>query len=187
MTKTELRKQYKLKRHSLTPEVIDELSLKIANQVLQLPIWDLACFHIYLTIEELKEVNTEFILNILLGKDKHIIISKSNFKIAEMTHYLLTDNTVIKKNKFNIPEPVDGIEISPEKIDVVFVPLLAFDKQGHRIGYGKGFYDNFLKHCLPKTVKIGLSFFEPEKVIDDIFENDVRLDYCITPEKIYKF
>ena len=187
MTKAELRKHYKLKRQSLTPEVIDELSLKIANKVLQLPIWDYSCFHIFLSIEELKEVNTEFILNILLGKDKNVVISKSNFQTAEMTHYLLTDNTVIKKNEFNIPEPVDGIEISPEKLDIVFVPLLAFDKQGHRIGYGKGFYDTFLKQCRPETLKIGLSFFEPENAIEGIIENDVSLNYCITPEKIYKF
>jgi len=187
MTKAELRKQYKLKRHSLTSEVIEDLSLKIANQVLQLPIWNHAYFHIFLTIEELKEVNTEYILNILLGKDKHVVISKSDFNSLEMTHYLLTDNTVIKKNNFNIPEPTDGIEVSTEKIDIVFVPLLAFDKQGHRVGYGKGFYDVFLNKCNPKTLKIGLSFFEPEEGIQEVTENDVKLDYCITPSKIFKF
>ena len=187
MTKAELRKQYKLKRHSLTSEVIEDLSLKIANLVLQLPIWNQAYFHIFLTIEELKEVNTEYILNILLGKDKHVVISKCIFKTSEMTHYLLTDNTVIKKNEFKIPEPIDGIEISPEKIDIVFVPLLAFDKQGHRVGYGKGFYDVFLNKCNPKTLKIGLSFFEPEEVIQEVTVNDVKLDYCITPSKIFKF
>ena len=187
MTKAELRKQYKLKRHSLTSEVIEDLSLKIANQVLQLPIWNHAYFHIFLTIEELKEVNTEYILNILLGKDKHVVISKSDFNSLEMTHYLLTDNTVIKKNNFNIPEPTDGIEVSTEKIDIVFVPLLAFDKKGHRVGYGKGFYDVFLNKCNPKTLKIGLSFFEPEEVIQKVTENDVKLDYCITPSKIFKF
>jgi 5-formyltetrahydrofolate cyclo-ligase len=53
-----------------------------------------------------------------------------------MTHFLLTDNTKIKKNKHNIPEPV-GIEVPSHKIEVVFVPLLAFDKQGQRVGYGR--------------------------------------------------
>ena len=42
------------------------------------------------------------------------------------------------------PEPVDGVEIPSTKIDVVFVPLLAVDKKGHLVGYGKGFYDTFL-------------------------------------------
>jgi 5-formyltetrahydrofolate cyclo-ligase len=72
-------------------------------------------------------------------------------------------------------------------IDVVFVPLLAYDKQGNRVGYGKGFYDKFLSLCKPEVVKIGLSFFEPEDLIDDVFENDVKLDYCVTSERVICF
>ena len=93
----------------------------------------------FLTIAKLYEVNTEYLLNILAGKDKNILISRSNFVNSSMRHYLLTDNTRIKKNMHDIPEPVDGIEINDTTIDVVFVPLLAFDKDGNRIGYGKGF------------------------------------------------
>jgi 5-formyltetrahydrofolate cyclo-ligase len=48
----------------------------------------------------------------------------------------LTDNTKIKKNEHNIPEPVDGIEVPSHKIEVVFVPLLAYDKQGQRVAKG---------------------------------------------------
>jgi 5-formyltetrahydrofolate cyclo-ligase len=104
-----------------------------------------------------------------------------------MTHFLLTDNTKIKKNQYNIPEPIDGLEVQTNKIDIVFVPLLAFDKTGHRVGYGKGFYDKFLSECKPETIKIGLSFFEPEEKIDDIIEDDMNLDYCVTPNSVYKF
>jgi len=104
-----------------------------------------------------------------------------------MTHFLLTDNTKIKKNEYNIPEPIDGIEVPCSKIDVVFVPLLAFDTTGNRIGYGKGFYDQFLSECKPETIKIGLSFFEAENVIEDVYESDIKLDYCITPHKTYIF
>jgi 5-formyltetrahydrofolate cyclo-ligase len=104
-----------------------------------------------------------------------------------MTHYLLTDNTKIKKNEYNIPEPVYGLEVPVTKIDVVFVPLLAFDLKGNRVGYGKGFYDKFLSECKPETIKIGLSFFEAEELIDDISENDIQLDSCVTPNKIYFF
>ena len=187
MTKTELRKKYKDLRNKLSLDEIEDKSIAIANNLLELPIWDKEYYHIFLSILEHKEVNTEFILSILSGKDKHIVLSKSDFKSVSMNHFLLTDSTIIKKNDWNIPEPVDGIEIPSYKMDVVFIPLLAFDKRGNRVGYGKGFYDKFLADCNPDTLKIGLSYFEAEDKIADVFENDVRLDYCITPNKSYTF
>ncbi|WP_338732486.1 5-formyltetrahydrofolate cyclo-ligase [Mangrovimonas cancribranchiae] len=186
-SKAELRKAYKQKRQALSASQLDDLSLDIANQLLKLDIWDYTYYHIFLSIAEQREVNTDYILNVLSGKDKNIIISKSDFKTFEMTHVLLTDATVIKKNHYNIPEPVDGIDIPNAKIEVVFVPLLAFDKQGHRVGYGKGFYDKFLSKCRPNTLKIGVSFFEAEDRIENTFKNDIPLDYCVTPKQVYRF
>jgi 5-formyltetrahydrofolate cyclo-ligase len=187
MIKSELRKIYKAKRKALTENNIEDLSLAISNQLLKLPIWNYSFYHIFLAIEEQKEINTEYILNILSGKDKNILISKSDFETGDMIHFLLTDNTKIKKNSYNIPEPIDGIEISEDKIDVVFIPLLAFDKAGNRVGYGKGFYDRFLAKCKPETIKIGLSFFKAEEEITDVYESDITLDYCVTPNQLYKF
>jgi 5-formyltetrahydrofolate cyclo-ligase len=187
MNKKELRIQYKALRNQLSEDNLEEMSLAIANKVLKLPIWDKNYFHIFLPITEHKEVNTEFILHLLSGKDKEISISKCDFETREMTHFLLTDNTKIIKNQYNIPEPVDGLEVPTKKIDVVFVPLLAFDKTGHRVGYGKGFYDKFLKECKHETIKIGLSFFEAEEKIEDVFEKDAKLDHCVTPNEIYRF
>lgn len=185
--KKELRLHYKNLRAALSIDEIEEKSLAIANEVLQLPIWDKTYYHVFLPIEEQKEVNTEYILHLLSGKDKEIVISKSDFETRKMAHFLLTDNTKIKKNKYNIPEPVNGLPVPSETIEVVFVPLLAFDVFGNRIGYGKGFYDKFLAECKPETIKIGLSFFEAVNQIDDVFESDVKLDYCVTPELVYKF
>ncbi|WP_372756357.1 5-formyltetrahydrofolate cyclo-ligase [Mariniflexile sp.] len=187
MLKVDLRKQYKTLRKGLSTTQIEDLSMAIANQLLKLPIWDASFYHIFLAIEEQKEVNTDYILNILSGKDKHIVISKSDFETGLMMHFLLTDSTKIIKNSYNIPEPVDGIEIENSKIDIVFIPLLAFDKKGHRVGYGKGFYDRFLANCKPETIKIGLSFFEAEAEITDVFESDIKLNYCVTPERVYSF
>jgi 5-formyltetrahydrofolate cyclo-ligase len=187
MNKTELRVKYKALRQSLSEDEVEEMSVAIANKVLELTIWDKTYFHVFLPITEQKEVNTECILHLLSGKDKEIVVSKSDFASRNMTHFLLTDNTKIKKNKYNIPEPIDGIEVPVTKIDVVFVPLLAFDSRGNRVGYGKGFYDNFLSECKAETIKIGLSFFESETSIADVYENDVKLDYCVTPKKIYTF
>jgi 5-formyltetrahydrofolate cyclo-ligase len=187
MDKKEIRKKYKELRKQLLPHDLEEKSLAIANQLLVLNIWDKTYYHLFLTIAEQKEIDTEFILQILAGKDKEIVIAKSDFETRKMTHFLLTDNTKIKKNEYNIPEPVNGLGVPVAMIEVVFVPLLAFDKKGHRVGYGKGFYDQFLAECKPETIKIGLSFFEAEDTIDSVFESDVKLDYCVTPFGVIEF
>ena len=187
MNKTALRNKYKTLRSQLSEEEIEDKSLAIANRLLQLDVWENTYFHLFLTIKEQNEVETEFVLQILAGKDKEIVVSKCNFETLEMTNFLLTDNTKFQKNKYNIHEPVDGIIVPVEKVEVVFVPLLAYDKIGNRVGYGKGFYDKFLAKCKPETIKIGLSFFEPEDVIDDVSESDIQLDYCVTPTTIVRF
>jgi len=187
MNKKELRLKYKEARQQLSDTEIESKSLAIANRLLQLDVWNNTYFHLFLTIEKHKEIDTEFILQILAGKDKEVVVAKSNFENRTMSHFLLTDNTKFVKNEYDIPEPINGLEVPVTKIDVVFVPLLAYDKKGNRVGYGKGFYDHFLSECKKETIKIGLSFFEPEGQIEGIFESDVRLDYCITPETIYQF
>lgn len=188
MTKTELRSKYKELRKQLSLDDVERLSMEIANRLLTLPIWNFSYYHIFLSMNDKKEINTEYILHILQGKDKNIVVSKSNMDDGSMNHFLLTDSTQIKKNNYGIPEPEDGIEVPEKKLDVVFVPLLAFDKQGNRVGYGKGYYDRFLKNCKPDTLKIGLSFFEAEESpIQGITDFDLALDYCITPSSISSF
>ncbi len=187
MFKKDLRKKYKALRQQLSEAQIEDKSLAIANRLLQLDVWDKTYFHLFLTIEEQKEVDTEFVLQILAGKDKEIVVARSDFDTLAMTHFLLTDNTKFQKNQYNIFEPVDGIEVPPSKLDVVFVPLLAYDTDGNRVGYGKGFYDKFLSQCKEDVIKVGFSFFEPEENITDVSPNDILLDYCVTPETIHKF
>lgn len=186
MLKHELRKKYKELRAGLSPNKISDLSILLANHVLEIPIWDFFYFHIFLSIEEHKEVDTLPLITLLQGRDKHVVVPKV-ISQNSMENYLLTDSTVFKKNKWHIPEPVDGIPIPEKKLDVVFLPLLAFDKSGNRVGYGKGFYDTFLAECRPETIKIGLSLFEAEYTIEDLHPSDVAMDYCITPKKIYRF
>ena len=185
--KQELRIKYKKLREQLTSEEVEEGSLEIANNLLSLSVWSKEYFHLFLSISEKREVDTQAILHILQGKDKNIVLSKTNFKEGSLTNYLLTDSTKIKVNDWGIPEPVDGIEIDPSKIDVVFIPLLVFDENGNRIGYGKGFYDRFLSQCKPEVIKVGLSFFQAEQESLQTESHDVPLDYCVTPEKIYNF
>jgi 5-formyltetrahydrofolate cyclo-ligase len=73
------------------------------------------------------------------------------------------------------------------ELDMIFVPLLAFDTRGYRVGYGKGFYDKYLAGCSNDCIKVGFSYFGPVSSIDDHHEFDVPLDLCITPQNIYVF
>ena len=186
MTKEALRQHYKSLRASLDPSNVADQSIAIANQVLQLPIWEFTNYHIFLPIEQKVEVDTSYLLSVLQGKDKSIILSKSNFDTHTMQHILLQENTPIAVSNFGIPEPQKGIEVEASSLEVVFVPLLAFDKQGHRVGYGKGFYDRFLRQCGPNTRFVGLSFFDPENKIPSA-PHDIALDYCVTPKNTYTF
>lgn len=187
MQKKDLRLKYKNLRQTLSLDEIEDKSLAIANKLLGVDIWDKIYYHIFLTMEEQREVHTDFILSILSGKDKDIIVSRSDFGDMRMVHYLLTDNTRLVKNQYGIPEPADGIEVPSQKIDVVFVPLLAFDQKGQRVGYGKGFYDRFLNECRQDVITVGLSFFEAEEEPIETNATDVPLDYCVTPLKVYSF
>lgn len=187
MDKKLLRKTYLQKRNALSKSEIETFSLEIANKCLQLPIWHFTNFHIFLSIEGKKEINTDYLLHILQGKDKNCIVPRTNTKIQTLSHFLLTDNTTIKINNWGIPEPEDGIPFPEEKIEVVFVPLLAYDKKGNRVGYGKGFYDKFLSLCSENTLKIGLSFFDPEETKILTSALDIPMDYCVTPKKVLVF
>jgi len=184
--KNALRDFYKEKRAELSPGQRETLSLAIANKTLELKLWGHSFYHIFLPIDRLMEVNTEYLLNILNGKDKNIVVGRADTKRPEMSHFLLTDNTVFKKNSWGIPEPQGGITILEHQLDVVFVPLLTVDKFGNRLGYGKGYYDRFLKKCRPDCLKIGLSFFEPIAQIP-VNAHDIPLNACVTADNIYLF
>ena len=187
MLKEDLRALYKKKRNSLDKKKSQDLSFEIANRSLQLNIWNNENYHIFFPIEKQNEIDTKLIIQIIQGKDKNVILPKVNLEENTMTNYLLTDSTLLKVNKLGVSEPISGIEIKPVQLEVVFIPLLSFDKSGHRVGYGGGYYDRLLKKCSRNCIKIGLSFFDPEDRIEDITQSDIKMNHCITPSKTYTF
>lgn len=187
MTKKEIRKKYASLRSELSDYQVNTKSLEILENLKSLPIWHLNSFHIFMSILSKKEVDTKPIRLFLSQLNKQIIIPKINTKTNELNHFLLSENTFLKENKWGIIEPQNGTKIIPTTIDVVFIPLYAFDNQGYRVGYGGGFYDKFLAKCKKDTIKIGLSFFEEFEIIDDISEFDIPLNYCVTPCKSIAF
>jgi len=189
MEKKELRKVYKKKRVELTTketEIKQDLLL-IQFQMLELPF--LQAIHTYIAASELNEPDPENIVRWLQFGNPGLITAApvADFKSGEMKHVCFDENTEFVLNKFNVAEPLGTEELPAEFFDLVIVPLLAFDENGFRVGYGKGFYDRFLSACKPDVLKIGLSFFPAVDQIDDTNTFDQRLDYCITPERIYEF
>lgn len=185
MNKKELRIEFKEKRKQLNDNDIKRMSIMMAKKFFELYDPEGKTIHIFLSIPEQKEVDTSFIWSQLLNNTIKTVISKSNFSTYEMEHFEFTQETELVVNSYHIPEPVNGERAASKDIDLVIIPILAFDKKGHRVGYGKGFYDRFLASCSINCLKVGLSFFDPVDEISNVASTDISLDYCITPKKIY--
>lgn len=187
MTKAELRTLYRSKRTQISPGELQRLSETIIEQTLTHFQLEDKTISLFLPIELQKEVNTYLLWERAKNIGARIAIPKSNFETMEMRHYLFESTDQLEINDRGIPEPKKGKIIAADKFDVVFVPLLAIDKSGHRVGYGKGFYDRFLRKCAPSCQFIGLHYFDLEDSIDDVLPTDVRLNAVVTPEKIVRF
>ena len=183
--KTFLRSHYKKKRLSLTKQEVDHLSQRVCKQLDKLNIWKLKNYHIFISISKYNELDTSFIINKLKSEKKNIIVPKISNN--ELVHIAINDKTEFSINEYDIEEPNNGNSFIIENLDLIFIPLLAYDLEGHRVGYGMGYYDKFLKLTNKSSLKIGLSFFDPINKIQDIDDNDVKLDYCITPTQVHKF
>jgi 5-formyltetrahydrofolate cyclo-ligase len=189
MNKKEIRKLYLSKRETLAMQDLDLRSRVITDKFFSsFDLENINSIHIYLPIQTKKEINTWLLIDKLRKEYAHIklIVSRSNPSNGTMDNFYFTEETILSVNKWGIPEPLSGERCTSEKVDLVFVPLLAFDKKGNRVGYGKGYYDRFLSECRKDVLKIGLSLEEPIRKIDaELF--DVTLTHCITPLKVYSF
>ncbi len=189
MNKSELRALYRQKRAELSEREIDRLSLQIAH-FLHVLIPEKAEFvHVFLPIRKFHEINTYLIKDFLTTRHPQVswVISRTNFESGQMHHQIWNNHTVIIESAMGIPEPEPGEELAIERIDVVLIPLLTFDSIGHRIGYGKGFYDRFLAQCRKDCLTIGLSLFPPTEHPIPFDSWDMALQFCVSPYKTYRF
>lgn len=185
MNKSELRAIYKSKRKELSSEKANEISLQILKYLQSMEIWENSNFHIFIPILNQNEINTLPIINHLFQLEKNVIVPK--VEGDKMLSCLIDRNTAFESGKFNVPEPKNFQLFDSKEVDVVFMPMMICDKLGNRIGYGGGFYDRFLSECKKDVIKIGLNFFEPIDKIEDLFESDIPLDYCVTGTGIVSF
>jgi 5-formyltetrahydrofolate cyclo-ligase len=189
MVKKELRNIYREKRNALTAteqSKLDDLLL-IQFQTAELPFINTLLS--YWPIEENKEPNAHLFTDYLEFKNPQLLVAypKTDFIIDEMEAVATDGETEFIKNEHNIYEPESGNRMVATDFDMILVPLLAFDKNGYRVGYGKGFYDKYMAGCRKDCFKVGFSYFEPVDEIADKADFDLPLDLCITPQSVYVF
>ena len=189
MLKKELRKKYRSERLALSPAQRSKLDDLLLIQFQKIALPPLQALLSYFPIDERGEINTFLLVDYLRFRNPglQVCYPKTNVFQNTMLPVITDEETNFEANEYGIPEPTGGEILDIEQLDAVLIPLLAFDKRGNRVGYGKGFYDRFLEHCRPDCVKIGLSYFEVVERIDDAGNFDVPLNFCITPEKNYVF
>lgn len=185
MIKSELRKIYLTKQKGLSPAERAHASERITNSFFDsFDLNGINYLHAFIPIEKFNEVDTKLIFQKVWREFPRIqtVVPRVDFESNEIRNLRFGPDTEVSRNVWDIDEPTHDELVGTETIDMVLVPGLCFDGQGHRVGYGKGFYDRFLKRCRPDAVTIGLSHFELAESIDDVHDGDIRLDFVITPD-----
>ena len=189
MTKNELRTIYKQKRLDISSKEKLKLDDLLLLQSQTFNFDGIETLLTYWPMANMAEPNTHLYSSYLrhVVQNLQIAYPISDFTTNTIQARLINENTVYTTNTFGITEPIEGSIINPIDIGLIFVPLLVCDKQGYRVGYGKGFYDRFLNQCKADVVLMGFSYFEPVDLISDTNEFDIPLNFCITPNEVYEY
>ncbi len=186
--KQTLKQEIFQKRKSLSKEELKEKSLKIKENLYSLDEFKKAK-NIMFYVSFGSEVGTRDIIKELLAKKERTIVVPyvvENYPILQLSELKNFDWLEVKT--FGILEPKELYirEFNYEKLDLVIVPGIVFDKKGHRIGYGHGYYDKFLKTVKKDVKNIGLAF--ELQVVDEIpeEEHDVPVDCVVTEKRVLK-
>ena len=167
------KKYYEIDKEFFSP-LISFIKLNFKKENLKLALYYPSGFEINI----LKLIENKYMINknILLP-----VIEENN----RMSFFSWKKNNVLLVNKYGILEPIKNKFKIP---NLILVPILAFDRNKYRLGYGKGFYDRYLNKYLKKssnilTVGVAFSFQKYHKL--PIEKNDVKLDYILTEKGIY--
>ena len=141
MNKQELRKAIRTRKRAMTEEEIERRSRSLCQKFLESDAYR-ACRTLYGYLPYNQEVRTVPILAQALADGKQVAVPKVYGD--DMKFIFLTDLTQVSRGYAGIPEPIADEPVAEDETALVLMPGLAFDPQGHRIGYGGGFYDKFL-------------------------------------------
>lgn len=190
MTKAELRKIYIGRQKNLDGAERKQKNKQIAANFFQnFDLSKINFLHCFIAIEKFNEIDTSLIFKRVWQYFPNVetLVPRVNFQTGEIESLTFKPESKLVENAWGISEPEGGETVETKAIDAVLVPLLCCDRKGFRVGYGKGFYDRFLIDCRADCLKIGLSYFAPTAEISDRQDFDVKLDYCVTPEKVVSF
>ncbi|MCR6638025.1 MAG: 5-formyltetrahydrofolate cyclo-ligase [Sporocytophaga sp.] len=190
MKKKEIRSYFLNARKNISSQKLEEISMDAAECFFNsFDLKSVKCVHVFLPIPLKAEINTKYIIDRFWKSypDIDITIPKSDMNNLSIDSYYFTPATVLEENPWKIPEPITAQQTPHELIDLVFLPMLAFDDRGYRVGYGKGFYDRFLATCRSDVLKIGLSSFPSTDHIEDVDQYDIPMNYCIVGKELYRF
>ncbi len=183
--KSILRKQILPARKILSSNIWEGRNRMLASEVVDFILKKSAkVVHSFLPIERNKEVNTWPIIKSLIENNVQVVVSSTDLQKERMNHYYYHPQIKFRLNRLKIPEPINAVAADVSTVDLVLIPLLAADKKGNRIGYGKGYYDRLLND-LPKVNKVGLTLGPLFDEFNFAEAHDIKLDYCITPFEIY--
>lgn len=187
MLKKDLRKTFKALRKALPPSQLIYDSWAIHVQLLQVIDWgSYKNLHIYLPMLERHELNTYPLIYSLWREYPRLRISIPSVNIEKgiIENLYFAPQTMLEIASFGQHEPISALPAPNAEVDIAIIPLLAYCRQGYRVGYGKGHYDRFLPTCSPNILKIGISQFAPVEKITDIDEFDIKLDRIFTPKMV---
>ncbi|MFN3345279.1 MAG: 5-formyltetrahydrofolate cyclo-ligase [Chloroherpetonaceae bacterium] len=178
--KKRLRKTMKALRSALPKEDWQERSARIVQNLKALEKFQSAkVIHAFISDEKRQEVNLIPLLEWIISTPKKLLVPV--IERNEIISVELTSLNDLAPHTFGVLEPTERVpSLLEQEIDLVLVPLLAVDKRGNRLGYGKGYYDRFFKRLSPSTFKLGVAF--EFQVLDEVptTESDVRLDAVMT-------
>lgn len=176
-TKAALRLRAKEARARLSPEEIAAYSATIEQRLLDL-LDGFATVMVY--VAKTPEAETIGLIAALNRRGVRVVVPIIERKTCSLRLSYLPDPSALVPSTFNVPEPI-GHEIParPGDVEAVVIPMLAFDAEGNRLGYGAGYYDRFLCRY-PHPIKIGIAFSCQQAESIPANSNDVKMDYVIT-------
>ena len=186
MLKAELRKKYLQKRKALSNDEAFLLSEKIfKNFINYFEPKEGDKIHIFIAIEKFKEINTHYFISYFLSQEIRVFVPK--IMGNDIISVEIFEDSEYETNEWGISEPVSNIDSKVLDFDYVLTPLLYCDSKGNRVGYGKGFYDAFFESLTQNVKKIGVNYFNPDENIDDVWGNDIPLNYLVLPTTVVSF